>query len=161
MDRIGWKRPRGLLAGAALGLLAVIASGLLSQRGAPPAYGICVACHGRDFLAGLGLSAVTGSAASGGLVLTVVGVAGGAALAAAANRELRQRPARQPLRSFLLGLAAMVASLLALGCTTRLALRAAYGDSLALWSLLGVALAIAASTGAMVWLSRRVGGLTR
>jgi hypothetical protein len=151
-------RPKGFLAGAALGVLAVVASGLLTPAGAPPAYGICVACHGRDLLAGLGLSRLVGQAAAGpgsGVVLTTVGLLLGAALAAALNGERRRRPARRPVQSLVLGAATMCASLLALGCTTRLVLRAAYGDGLAVWSLLGVAVAIAAVTGAMAWQARR------
>ena len=151
---IPW-RPKGLLAGAALGLLAVLASGLLSRAGAPPAYGVCVGCHGRDLLAGVGLGQWVGSSAVNGVVLTTVGLFLGAALAALANREWRRRPARSPVRSFLLGVLTMCAALLALGCTTRLALRAAYGDSLAVWSLAGAALAIAGVAGGMVYLARR------
>ena len=148
-------RPKGFLAGAVLGVLAVVASGLLTRAGAPPAYGICVACHGRDLLAGLGLTRLVGQSAMGGLSLTTAGLLLGAALAAVLNGERRRRPARRPVQSLALGALTMCASLLALGCTTRLVLRAAYGDGLAVWSLLGVAPAIAAVTGAMAWQARR------
>jgi hypothetical protein len=148
-------RPRGFLAGALLGLLAAVASGLFSRVGAPPAYGVCVACHGRDLLAGLGLAGLVGAPAVGGLVLTTVGLVLGAVVAAALHREWRRHAARHPVRSLVLGALTMCASLLALGCTTRLVLRAAYGDRLALWSIGGAALAIAGVTGAMVWLARR------
>lgn len=148
-------RPKGFIAGAGLGVVAVVASGLLTPAGAPPAYGICVACHGRDLLASLGLKALVGAPATGGVVLTTVGLVIGAILAAAANGERRRRPARSPVRSLVLGALTMCASLLALGCTTRLALRAAYGDGLALWSLAGVGLAIVGVTAAMVWHARR------
>jgi len=150
-------RPRGLIAGAVLGLLAVLASGLLAPAGAPPAYGICVACHGRDLLAGLGLRSLVGAPGAGGLVLTTVGILAGAVLAARLNGELRRRPARDPVQSFVLGALTMCAALLALGCTTRLALRVAYGDSLAVWSLVAVALAVAAVTKGMVWYAGRGG----
>lgn len=149
-------RPKGFLAGALLGVLAVVASGLLSRAGAPPAYGVCVACHGRDLLEGLGLQGLLGApAVGGGLVLTTVGLLLGAGLAAALHGERRRLAARRPFLSLGLGALTMCASLLALGCTTRLVLRAAYGDVLALWSVGGVALAVAAVTGAMVWLARR------
>lgn len=151
-------RPRGLVAGALLGVLAVVASGFLAPAGAPPAYGICVACHGRDLLAGLGLRSWVGTTGAGGLVLTTVGLVLGAALAAALNGEQRRRPARQPVQSLVLGALTMCAALLALGCTTRLALRVAYGDVLAIWSLAGVALAIVAATKGMVWYAHRGGG---
>lgn len=155
MDRrIPW-RPRGAMAGALLGLLAVLASGLLAPQGAPPAYGLCVACHGRDFLGGLGLSEWVGLPAVSGLVLSGPGLLLGAAMAARANDEHRVRQAKRPLQSLLLGMLTMSASLLALGCTTRLALRAAYGDRLALWSVAGVAVGTAAVTGAMTWHARR------
>jgi hypothetical protein len=149
-------RPRGFIAGALAGLLAVVASGLLSRAGAPPAYGVCVACHTRDLLSALGLAGVVGApAVGGGLVLTTVGLLAGAALAALLHGERRRRPARHRLLSLLLGALTMCASLLALGCTTRLVLRAAYGDGLALWSLGGAAAGIAAVTGATIWLARR------
>lgn len=148
-------RPRGFLAGALLGVLAVVASGLMSRAGAPPAYGVCVACHGRDLLGGLGLSALVGRPAVAGLVLTTVGLLGGAFLAAWLHREHRRLRARHPARSLLLGALTMFASLLALGCTTRLVLRTAYGDRLALWSLAGVAVAIAGGTGILMRLARR------
>jgi hypothetical protein len=150
-------RPKGVLAGVLLGVLAVLASGLLSRAGAPPAYGICVACHSRDLLAGLGLQRWLGAPAVDGLVLTTLGLLAGAALAARVHGERRVRPARSPVRSLLMGALTMCASLLALGCTTRLALRVAYGDPLAMWSFGGVLLAAAAVTGGMVWYARRPG----
>lgn len=152
-------RPRGLVAGALLGVLCAIASGLLAPQGAPPAYGLCVACHGKDLLAGLGLRSLVGAPGASGLVLSTVGLLLGAFAAARLHGEHRRRPARHPLRAIALGAATMCASLLALGCTSRIALRAAYGDPLALWSGLGVALAIAGYTGALRWQARRsVGG---
>lgn len=148
-------RPRGFIAGLLLGTVGVVASGLLSRLGSPPAYGVCVACHGRDLLAAAGLQALLGRPAVAGTVLTTVGLAGGAFLAARLFGEHRWRPARRPALSLLLGALTMIASLLALGCTTRLVLRVGYGDPLALWSLGGVAAGIVAVTQGMVLLARR------
>ncbi len=153
-------RPRGLLAGAALGVISVVASGLVAPQGAPPAYGLCVACHGKDLLSGLGLRFAVGAPGMNGLVLSTLGILAGAAIASRLAGEARRRTARHPLRSLLLGMLTMAASLLALGCTTRLALRVAYGDGLALWSLLGVGVAIAGYTGVMAWQARRSVSLT-
>lgn len=160
LSRLSLWRPGGTTAGILLGLLAAVTSGLLVPQGAPPAYGICAACHGRDLLAGLGLSYWVGPGAIQGPVLTTAGLWLGAAVAAKASGEYRRRAARHPLPSFLLGLLTMPAALLALGCTARLILRVAYGDRLALWPLTGVTLAILAVTGAMTWQARRTAALT-
>lgn len=123
-----------------------------------PAYGICVACHGRDLVgwllfwpAGVGWEAQTAATP----LLTGVGLILGARLGAAGAGEIRSRQARRPLLHFALGLVVMVSALAALGCTTRFLLRAAYGDLTAVWSLGGVAAGIAAATGLLLWRARR------
>lgn len=120
-------------AGSAIALTGVAASAFLISD--PPVYGICVACHTRDLL--------TAAAP----LLTVPGILIGAFLGARFHGEFRpQRPDRL-LSSFLLGATAMVASLVALGCTLRLLLRAANGDTLAWLAIGGVAAGIAVGTG--------------
>lgn len=146
------------LAGALLGVLAALGS--LAFDVYSPAYGLCVACHARDLINGslnglFGLGLDVAPAAWGGWILSVPGLLLGAWLGARLSGEVRRRPARQPARSFLLGLLTMSFSLLALGCTTRLLLRAAYGDALSYWTLAGAAVGIAGATGLLAWHARR------
>lgn len=146
------------VAGALLGVAAALAS--LAFDVTAPAYGLCVACHARDLVNGglnalLGLGLDVSPAWYDGWILTVPGLLLGARLGARLGGEARPRPARQPVHSFCLGLVTMAFSLLALGCTTRLLLRAAYGDAVAYWTLAGAAAGIAAATGLLAWQARR------
>lgn len=120
------------VAGGAIAALTVVVSAYVITD--PPVYGFCVACHTRDL--------VTGSAP----LLTGVGLLVGGYLGARRHGEFRPRRPRRLLRGFGLGLVAMVASLFALGCTVRLLLRAAYGESTAWWAVGGVAVGIALGT---------------
>lgn len=146
------------LAGGAIALVAVLAGAFLITD--PPVYGFCVACHGRDLVGGtlnlaFGFRLPVSFAAQGWPVLTVVGLLIGAHLGASSSGEHRQRAAVRPARSFLLGMGAMIFSLVALGCTVRLLLRAAYGDPLAYWALAGAAVGIAGATGLLALRARR------
>ncbi|HYF90621.1 MAG TPA: hypothetical protein VD969_00090 [Symbiobacteriaceae bacterium] len=116
----------------AIALLTVAASGFTITS--PPAYGFCVACHTRDLL--------TGTAP----LLTGAGLLIGGYLGALQGREFRPHRLVQPMKQFGLGFVAMFASLVALGCTVRLLLRASYGDGGAWWAVLGVAGGIALGT---------------
>ncbi len=130
-------RVTGLQAGVVMALAAVIAGSFFSVR-PPDAYGICMACHGRDlvnWLTNRGF-ATRLPVAPVSLVfplLTTVGVIIGAFVAAVLSGEFRWRMPARPLKSFLHGLLVMNFALLAAGCSTRLLLRAAAGD------LLGIA----------------------
>ncbi len=145
-------------AGAVIGVTAVVVGAYWVSD--PPAYGLCVACHARDLLHGAlnwaaGLNLTVSPAASQWPLLTVVGLLVGANLGARSSGELRARGPRRPLVQFLLGMLSMLFALIALGCTTRLLLRAAYGDLLAWWALAGVAAGISAATGLLAWHARR------
>lgn len=122
-----------------------------------PAYGICVACHGRELVSWLLFWPMGREApAAATPLLTGVGLLLGARLGAAGAGEVRHRESRRPLLHFGLGVAVMIAALAALGCTTRLLLRSAYGDLTAIWSLAGVAGGIALATFLLLWQARRI-----
>lgn len=148
-------------AGGLIALLAVLVGAFYVTD--PPVYGFCVACHARDLVGGTlnGLLRVdlpvTATAADWPL-LTALGLPLGAYLGARTSGEGRRRQARRPMMVFLLGMAAMIFSLVALGCTTRLLLRAAYGDALSYWALGGVVAGIGGATALLVWRARRCGG---
>lgn len=149
-------RITGLQAGVVMAIAAV-AAGAFFQVRPPDAYGICMACHGRDLVNWIANEA-TGSrlvVAPASLVfplLTVVGVLFGAWVAAALTGEFRFRKPSQPVRHFLFGMLVMNAGLLAAGCSTRLVLRASAGDQL---GLIGVAAMIVGIVLATLWLRRR------
>lgn len=149
-------RITGLEAGIVMAVVAVAAGAFFEVR-PPSAYGICMACHGRDLVNWVA-NEVTGSrlvVAPASLVfplLTVVGVLAGARLAAALAGEFRFRRPKQPGRSFLYGMVVMNAGLLAAGCSTRLVLRASAGDAL---GFVGVAAMIVGIVLATLLLRRR------
>ena len=125
--------------GVVAGVIAVSLEMLFAVR-PPGAYGICMACHGRDLFAWItnraGLSEI--SIAEVSLVfpvLTVVGVIIGAWLAAWRNGEFRWHLPASRLNSLALGLITMIFALIAAGCTFRLTIRAAYGEPLGILAL--------------------------
>lgn len=134
-------RVKPWVAGSTIALVAVVASAYFITS--PPVYGFCVACHTRDL--------VTGTAP----LFTGVGLLIGAFFGARRHGEFRFRKPVRLLSRFVLGMTAMVASLVALGCTVRLLLRAAYGESTAWWAVGGVALGIALATYALRLYARR------
>lgn len=145
------------IAGALMAAVAVAVSAYAVTD--PPAYGLCVACHGRDLVGWFVGQVVSGAAlrspASGDWpLLTGAGLLIGAYLGARPAGEVRPRPARRPLIQLALGAGVMLFSLVALGCTTRLLLRAAYGDLMAGWSLAGAAVGVALATGLLAWRAR-------
>lgn len=129
------------VAGSTIALVAVVASAYLITS--PPVYGFCVACHTREL--------VTGTAP----LFTGAGLLAGAFFGARRHGEFRLRRPVQLLSRFFLGMTAMVASLVAMGCTVRLVLRAAYGESTAWWAIGGVALGTALATHALRLHARR------
>lgn len=161
MTDVATKRQRvritGLQAGVVMAIAAVSAGAFFEVR-PPEAYGICMACHGRDLVNWIGHE-LTGNGrlimAPASIVfplLTVVGVLLGARLAAAIAGEFRFRKPTRPSRHFLYGVVVMNAGLLAAGCSTRLVLRASAGDQL---GLIGVAAMIIGIVLATFWLRRR------
>lgn len=143
-------RPSAITYGIVAGLLAVVVQVFLSVK-PPPAYGICMACHTRDMvnwvvnrLAGTHWDIAPVSVALP--LLTTVGVFIGASLAARRNHEYRPIALGQRGRSFLYGIVVMNAAILGLGCPTRLLLLGAYGEALALFTIVAAAFGIFVGT---------------
>ncbi|AIJ05136.1 hypothetical protein JH146_0285 [Methanocaldococcus bathoardescens] len=109
----------------------------------PPAYGICIACHTRDlvnwivnhlFGTSLGLAPVSKVFP----VLTVVGIFIGALIGAFAHKEFKLKQTHNPVIGFILGILVINFALLMGGCPVRETLRTAYGDIVALISLIAM-----------------------
>ncbi|MDP2623348.1 MAG: YeeE/YedE thiosulfate transporter family protein [Actinomycetota bacterium] len=153
-----WRRIRvtGLQAGIVLALVGVGLGAFFEVR-PPDAYGVCMACHGRD-LANSVVNSLFGSrltvapAAMVFPLLTVVGVVIGAFIAAVVSREFRWRRPSQPMRSFTYGVVVMNAALLAAACSIRLLLRTAAGDVLGLIGFLAMGVGVVLAT---MWLRQR------
>lgn len=119
----------------------------------PPAYGLCIACHMRDLVNWVvvrlwpvyGLQAPGVPKFEGALVsqvfpvLTVIGILGGAFLAAKVHGEFRPRvlkvSSQRPFWEFLTGMGVMCSALLMGGCPIRTALKVAYLDLTAMVAL--------------------------
>jgi len=117
-------------------LLAVIAGSLFDVR-PPDAYGLCMACHARDLVdwtvnAAAGTRLTVAPASLVFPVLTPIGVLLGALLAARTSGEFRWQHPEHPLKTFLYGVVVMNCALLAGGCSIRLLLRTAAGETLGL-----------------------------
>ncbi|MDI9633465.1 MAG: YeeE/YedE thiosulfate transporter family protein [Methanolinea sp.] len=141
--------------GAVIGILAALMQSLLITAGGPEAYGFCVACHTRDLVNGmtniLAGTALALAPISKNAVLPVMSVAGvliGAHVSARVNREhvVRRGNAREYLVSFAGGFSVFVLAMLFGGCPYRAALRAGYGDFIALIFIGAMALGVIAGT---------------
>jgi sulfur transporter len=118
--------------GIAGGLMAVVIGTLFEVR-PPEAYGICMACHGRDLLNWtlnmlLHTHLTVASASAVFPVLTTIGVLLGALVGAKTSGEFRWYSPESSLKEFLYGALVMNFALLAGGCSIRLLLRSAAGD---------------------------------
>ena len=139
--------------GIVAGVLAVAAGAFFDVR-PPEAYGICMACHGRD-LVNWSINAVAGTrltvapASAVFPLLTTVGVILGAWLGARTAGEFRCITTEHPAKGFLYGVLVMNFALLAGGCSTRLLLRTAAGDPLGLIGFGGMAAGVILAT---LWL---------
>lgn len=151
-------RVTALTAGVVGALAAVIAGAGLEVR-PPHAYGLCMACHGRDLLAWV-LNATVRThlplapASVVFPVLTTVGVWLGAFVAARRHGEFRWHCPDRPLTLFIHGVVVMNCALLAGGCAVRLVLRAAAGEPL---GLVGFAALMAGIASGTWWLRWRAG----
>lgn len=137
--------------------IAAVAAGSFFEVRPPDAYGICMACHGRDLvnwisndLFGTRLTIAPASVVFP--LLTVVGVVIGGWLAARLTGEFRFRKPSKPVKSFVHGLLVMNFGLLAAGCSTRLALRFGAGEPLAAMGFGAMVVGIVLGT---LWLRRR------
>ncbi len=145
--------------GIVAALLAVVAGALFAVR-PPDAYGVCMACHARDLvdwtinhLAGTELTVAPASLVVP--VLTTVGVFLGAVVGARSNGEFRWRAPERSWRMFLYGSLVMSCALVAGGCSIRLLLRTAAGDSLGLSGFGGLVAGVASATQWIRWRATR------
>jgi hypothetical protein len=145
--------------GVAAGVLAVAAGAFFEVR-PPEAYGICMACHGRDLvnwtinvLAHTHLEVATASLVYP--ALTTVGALLGALLGAVASGEFRWRSPENPLKTFLYGMLVMNFALLAGGCAIRLLLRTSAGEALGGMGFAGMVAGVVAGTFWLRWRATR------
>ncbi|AEF96749.1 cytochrome c [Methanotorris igneus] len=109
----------------------------------PPAYGICIACHTRDLVNWI-VNAISGSTlfvapvSKVFPVLTVVGIFVGAFIAANVHKEFKIKQTHNPIVGFVLGVLVVIFALLMGGCPLRETIRTAYGDVIALISLIAM-----------------------
>lgn len=153
--RAGSLRVSGVQMGIVAGLLAVTAGAFLEVR-PPEAYGICMACHGRDLVNWtinmLGQTHLTVAPASLVFpVLTTVGVFLGALVGATTSGEFRWRNPENPVETFAYGLLVMNFALLAGGCSIRLLLRTAAGEALGMIGFGGMVAGIILGTFWLRW----------
>jgi len=145
--------------GTVAGLLAV-AAGTWFDVSPPDAYGVCMACHGRD-LVNWTINAAAGTrltVAPASLVyplLTTVGVFLGALVAARHHREFRWITPDQPVKTFLYGVLVMNFALIAGGCAIRLTLRTAAGEGLGASGFAAMAAGIVLGTWWLRWRATR------
>ncbi len=145
--------------GVAAGALAVAAGTLLGVR-PPDAYGVCMACHGRDLVnwtinAVIATSLTVAPASLVYPLLTTIGVFLGGLVAARANREFRWVMPDHPLKTFLHGLLVMNFALVAGGCSIRLLLRTAAGEPLGALGFAGMAAGVVLGTRWLHWRATR------
>jgi len=152
-------RVNAVFMGIAAGILAVAAGALFSVR-PPEAYGVCMACHGRDLvnwtinmLFHTRLEVAPASLVFP--VLTTIGVVFGALIGAKTSREFRWRNPENPAKAFAYGVLVMNFALIAGGCSIRLLLRTAAGDALGLLGFGGMIAGVALSTFWLRWRATR------
>ena len=141
------------------GLLAVVIGTFFEVR-PPEAYGICMACHGRDLLNWtlnmLFHTHLTVASASAVFpVLTTIGVLFGAIVGAKTSGEFRWSSPESPLKEFLYGALVMNFALLAGGCSIRLLLRSAAGDWTGLMGFGGMVAGVILGTLWLRWRAAR------
>lgn len=145
--------------GIVAGVLAVAAGAFFEVR-PPEAYGVCMACHGRD-LVNWTINVVAGThltVAPASLVfplLTTVGVLLGALLGATTSGEFRWWTPESSLKAFVYGLLVMNLALLAGGCSIRLLLRTAAGEALGMVGFGGMVAGVVLGTFWLRWRATR------
>jgi hypothetical protein len=135
------------MAGAIIGFLAASLQ-QLAEMTKPPAYGFCMACHGRDLInsiinpiagTNLGIAGIVTSIPT----LTIIGVLLGSFVAALVFKEFKITKAKSNvsyIKMFFLGLLVMNFALILSACPVRASLRVAHGDILALVGLICIGL---------------------
>lgn len=137
-------RISAMMAGIIIAATAIIAQ-VIFAFAPPEAYGICLACHGRDMFAQIGRALFEqpfemSEIARKGPIVTVVGILLGAFLAARAGKEFRFQWVENKWLSLLTGVVVAILALIISGCPMRLLIRTAYGEINALWGILFVVL---------------------
>lgn len=152
-------RVTAVLMGIVAGILAVLAGAFFGVR-PPEAYGVCMACHGRDLvnwtinrLAHTHLEVAQASLVYP--VLTTVGALLGAALGALTSGEFRWQNPENPLKTFSYGVLVMNFALLAGGCSIRLLLRASAGETLGVIGFAGMVGGVMLGTFWLRWRATR------
>jgi len=145
--------------GIVAGLLAVAAGAFFEVR-PPEAYGVCMACHGRDLVdwtvnAFFGTHLPVAPASLVFPVLTTVGVLLGALAGATMSGEFRWWSPESSLKTFVYGALVMNFALLAGGCSIRLLLRTAAGEALGLLGFAGMAAGVVLGTFWLRWRATR------
>ncbi|MBI2817974.1 MAG: YeeE/YedE family protein [Acidobacteria bacterium] len=147
--------PMGIVAG----VLAVAAGAFFEVR-PPEAYGVCMACHGRDLVnwtinrfAHTHLTVAPASLVYP--VLTTIGVLLGALLGAKTSGEFRWRSPDNSFKTFFYGILVMNSALLAGGCSIRLLLRAAAGEALGMIGFAGMVAGVILGTLWLRWRAAR------
>ncbi len=132
MNRFFSSRTGIIFVGAFIGVVAAI----LQHEGNPGNMGFCVACFERDIAGALGLHRA-------GVVQylrpEIMGFVLGSFIAAIIFKEFRARTGSAPIIRFVLGLFAMIGSLVFLGCPWRAMIRLSGGDWNAILALAGLA----------------------
>lgn len=155
----GAVRVTGQQMGIVAGLLAVAAGAFFEVR-PPEAYGVCMACHGRDLVdwtvnAFFGTHLPVAPASLVFPVLTTVGVLLGALAGATMSGEFRWWSPESSLKTFVYGALVMNFALLAGGCSIRLLLRTAAGEALGLLGFAGMAAGVVLGTFWLRWRATR------
>ncbi|PJF41575.1 MAG: cytochrome C [Chloroflexi bacterium] len=152
-------RVTGLQTGIVMALLAVIVGTFFAVR-PPEAYGICMACHGRDLInsllnSNIGTRLTVSQASLVFPLLTTVGVVIGAGIGAVSSGEFKRRTPDNPVRTFIYGVLVMNFALLAAGCSIRLLLRFAHGELLGFLGFGGMVLGVVTATYWLQWRAQR------
>ena len=158
-NRTGAVRVTAVQMGIIAGVLAVTAGAFFEVR-PPESYGICMACHGRDLvnwtinmLAHTHLTVAPASLVFP--VLTTIGVLLGALLGARSSGEFRWQNPDNSFKTFLYGIFVMNFALLAGGCSIRLLLRAAAGETLGMFGFGGMVAGVVLGTLWLRWRATR------
>lgn len=148
-----------LMMGVITAFLAVTAQAFLFMQ-PPPAYGLCIVCHGRDLIIWI-VSALIGTKRDVAAIsaywplLTVVGIFLGSRYAAVTSGENRPVTGEHPVVAFLCGMGVMMLGLIIMGCPTRLLLRTAYGDVAGAVGVVSLLVGVVAATLVMRWRAKR------
>ncbi len=118
-----------------VGFFIGVVAAILQKLGNPKNMGICVACMERDIIGALGFHRAS---VVQYMRPEIIGFVLGALLAALLFREFKARGGSAPMARFILGVFAMIGSLVFLGCPWRALLRLAGGDGNAIIGLSGL-----------------------